>query len=51
MIFLSYKNVFLRKKNLASHVQHLILAGMDKGEVFPESVAPKIDVLLFVKNY
>ena len=43
--------IYFLEKNLAGHVQLLILAIVEKGEVIPDNVAPKSDFLLFVKNY
>ena len=42
----AYRNLFLRKK-----IKALDWAEVEKGEVIPDSAAPKSDFHLFVKNY
>ena len=46
----NYKNLFLRKKSSWPRAA-LDLAGVEKGEIVPDSAAPKSEFLLFVKNY
>ena len=42
-----YKILFLRKKKTSWPLAALDLAGVEKGEVIPDSAAPKSDFLLF----
>ena len=46
----SYKNLFLRKKKPGWLRAALDSAGVKKGDVVPDSAAPKRNVLLFIKN-